>query len=125
MSYNTNRRYTADEIAELTMLAAEAQQIDSDVRVVMNELSALLEARGAAYPGWEMYHPELEPVIEATDVDKHPFMTANTSYIPQVGHFWVSRWNPTMWRQRNNRTRRDIANLKKAIASCAPVEKAA
>lgn len=122
MSYNTNRRYTVEEIADLTALAAEAHQLDADVRAVMAELDDLLTSHGAYFPGWEAYYPELQPVIDALDVDKHPFQTANTSYIPQVGHYWNSKWNPTTWRQRNNQTRRDIANLRKAIEACGSID---
>lgn len=118
MAINTRRRYTADDIAALTALQAEAQQIDAEVRSLMVDLGALLEAHGATYIGWEKYHPELDPVIEAMDTDKYPFATANTSYIPQVGHYWNSRWNPATWAQRNKRTRRDIANMRRAIALC-------
>lgn len=118
MAINTKRTYTADDIAELTMLAAEAKQLDADVHTVMAEAQAIIEADGAGYPGWENYHPNLLPIVEATNWEKYSFATANTSYIPQVGHYWNSRWNPKTWAHRNNRTRREIANLRKAIAEC-------
>lgn len=115
---NTKRTYTADDISELTMLAAEAKQLDADVHTVMAEAQSVIEADGAGYPGWENYHPFLAPIIEALNPDKYSFATANTTYIPQVGHYWHSRWNPKTWAQRNKRTRRGIANLRKAIATC-------
>lgn len=122
MTINTRRRYTADDIAALTALAAEAQQLDDECRELMIEVSALYESRGANWIGWECYaekmYPDLLPILAALDIDAHPFATANTSYIPQVGHLWNSRWNPTTWAQRNKRTRRDIANLRRAIAAC-------
>lgn len=118
MAINTKRCYTADDIAELTVQAAEATRLDAEVREVMAELGAVLQAHGATGFGWEKYYPELLPIIEATDNDKHPFATANVSYIPQVGHYWNSRWNPATWAARNRRTARDIANLRKAIAQC-------
>lgn len=118
MAINTRRAYTADDIAELTMLAAESQQLDTEAHVVAVEVGVILEAHGATYLGWQAYHPELAAIIEATDPDKHPFATANTSYIPQVGHYWNSRWNPATWSKRNKRTRRDIDNLRRAMATC-------
>jgi hypothetical protein len=117
----TRRTYTADDIASLTFAATEAQALDVEIREIMAEVSAILEAHGATYPAWQEYHPELAPIVEAMDTDKHPFATANTSYIPQVGHLWLSRWNPTTWHQRNRRTRRDIDNLRKAIEACGVV----
>lgn len=123
MTINTNRKYTADDIEALTALAAEAKVIDGENRELMAKVGALLEARGADFPGWQRYAEEmgLAPLVEALDVDKHCFMTANTSYIPQVGHYWSSRWNPATWQQRNKRTRRDIVNLRKAIEACEAV----
>lgn len=120
MTINTRRTYTADDIADLTALAAEAQQLDAGVRAVWAEVDALLTARNAQWFGWEAYAEQLglAPLVEAIDTDKHPFATANTSYIPEVGHYWNSRWNPATWQQRNNRTRRDIANLRKALKAC-------
>jgi hypothetical protein len=120
MSYNTNRRYTDEEIADLTALAAEIAQTDAEVRAVWGEMDALLNERNWNFPGWELHADEagLTPLLDAIDIDKHPFATINTSYIPQVGHYWNSKWNPTTWRQRNKRTQRDIANLRKAIAAC-------
>lgn len=121
MANNTRRTYTADDIESLTVLAVEAQQLDAEVRAIMSEVGEMLEAHGATYPNWQEYHVELAPIVEALDTDKHSFSTANTSYIPQVGHYWNSRWNPTTWSQRNKRTRRDIANLRKAIEMCEAV----
>ena len=121
MSINTNRRYTADEIAELTALAAEAQALDTETSNVMSDVSALYVVRGATWIGWELYaetlYPDLLPLLAALNVDAHPFATANTSYIPQVNHYWNSRWNPAIWRQCNKRTRRDIDNLRKALVA--------
>jgi hypothetical protein len=122
MTINTRRRYTADDIAELTAQAAIAQRLDAEVREVMAEVQAAVEAAGADYPFWQAhaaeYHPQLLPVVEAMDTDKHYFATANTSYIPEVGYFWNSRWNPATWAARNRRTQRDIANLRKALKAC-------
>lgn len=118
MARNTHRTYTADDITALTALAAEAKQLDAEVRAIMFEVSELLEAHGATYPNWQEYHPELVSMVEAMDTEKHPFATANTSYIPRIGEYWNSRWNPSTWQQRNKRTRRDIANMRKAIEAC-------
>lgn len=121
MTINSNRRYTADDIAALITLQAEANVLDTECRNLMIEVSALYEARGANWIGWEGYademYPDLLPILAALNIDAHPFATANTSYIPQIGHLWHSRWNPTTWAQRNKRTARDIKGLRKALAS--------
>ena len=121
MAINTRRCYTADDIAALTALQAEANVLDAECRELMIEVSALYEARGANWIGWEAYaaemYPDLLPILAALETDAHPFATANTSYIPQVGHLWNSRWNPTTWQQRNKRTARDIKGLRKALSA--------
>ena len=120
MTINTRRVYTADDIARLTAAQAQADALDQEVREVMAEVSTILNAVCGEHFGWQLYAEQygIAPLVDALDLDKHPMATANTSYIPQIGHLWNSRWNPTMWEQRNRRTRRDIDNLRKAIARC-------
>jgi len=107
--------YTAEEVAELTVLADEARALEQEWRAVMDEISGLLDALlGRRYCGWQWYHPELHDIAE---VIKFDYQVAPYEQLPQVGHGAYKRIHRTKeWRRLNNRCRKEIAAARRALA---------
>lgn len=105
--------YTADQVAELTTLAAEARELDAEWRKLNAEIGAIVTAIvGEQYLGWETDYPELTAMMGGE------FTPAPFAYIPRVGEFATSnRYNAAEWRKLNNKCRREIADTRTAIAA--------
>ena len=122
--------YTANEVAELTALAAEARTLDAEWRAVADELGAIVDslygftytdpATGAQIHTTEMMwdrYAETADLAEACALD---FMPAPFHYIPRVGEYCThNRYNVAEWRKLNNRCRRNIAKARKTIKAYA------
>ena len=117
---NSRRQYTADEIEALTRIAAESNAIDAEARIVMVEVSAILEANGLNYTGGTLYAyitaPHLVPMVEAMTLD---IGTENVSYIPRVGDYYNSKWSINHWGSIARRARRNLTKLQQVVDAVA------
>lgn len=122
----TIRRYSDQEAAALSALAAEARELEAQARDLLTHAGEIIDrvagfdctingkAEHHTDPRWSEY-PELAQIAAATAAD---FRVAPYAQLPQAGQVACKRFHsPAKWQTLNNRTRREIARLQVAIAN--------
>lgn len=119
------RLYTAAEIAEMAVLADEARAMDARYRELMVEVSKAVDTYAAGSSLWMTYVEQgyCQQLKELADIladepTPTPFHKLNPNSIYEGGVV-KSGHNPRTWRKSNNKMRRHIDKIEKALEKIA------